>query len=116
MALVSRKINPIQEGVRYASGSRTGVRAAADFTIAVGFTPTHVRVVNLTDRVEALQIVNPDLDGGSNAKGLLKIATGVQTYVATGITITDDEKGFTVVVATAGLESADDDVYWEAWA
>ena len=116
MALVSKKINPVQEGVRHASGSRTGVRAAADFTIALGFAPTHIRVVNLTDRIDALQIVNSDLDGSSNAKGLLSIATGVVTYAATGIALTDDGKGFTVTVATVGLETADDDVYWEAWA
>lgn len=116
MALVSKKINQIQEGVRHLSGSRTGVRAAANFTIALGFAPTHIRVVNLTDRIDALQIVNSDLDGGSNAKGLVRIATGVTTYANTGIVVTDDEKGFTVTVATAGLETADDDVYWEAWA
>jgi hypothetical protein len=116
MTLASKKINQVQEGVRYASGSRTGVRVAADFTIALGFAPSHIRVVNLTDRIDALQIVNSDLDGGSNAKGLIQIATGVTTYAATGIVVNDDEKGFTVTVATAGLETADDDVYWEAWA
>ena len=127
MALVSKKISPVQEGVRHASGSRTGVRAAANFTITLGFTPTHIRVVNLTDRIDALQIVNSDLDGGSNAKGLVKIATGVMTYANTGIVldtttlqadplIKQKGKSFTVTVATAGLETADDDVYWEAWA
>ena len=116
MALVSRKINQVQEGVRYASGSRTGIRTAADFTIALGFAPTHVRVVNLTDSIEALQIVNSDLDGGSNAKGIIQIATGVTTYAATGISLTDDEKGFAVDVSVINIETANDDVYWEAWA
>jgi len=116
MALVNKKINPIQEGVRYLSGSRTGTRVAADFVVVLGFAPTYVRVTNLTDRISALQIVNPDLDGGSNAKGLVTIATGVTTYAATGITVTDDAKGFAVDVSIAGLETPDDDVFWEAWA
>lgn len=127
MALVSRKINQVQEGVRYASGSRTGTRTAANFTIALGFIPTRIRVVNLTDRIDALQIVNSDLDGGSNAKGLLRIATGVTTYAATGIAvdtttvqasplITQKNASFTVTVATASLETDNDDVIWEAWA
>ena len=116
MALVSKKINPILEGGRYASGSRTGVRVAADFVVALGFAPTHIRVTNLTSRAVALHTVNSDLDASANVKGLLQIATGVLTYVATGISLTDDEKGFAVDVSVAALETADSDVVWEAWA
>jgi len=115
MALASKTTNPIQEGVRYLSGSRTGTRTAADFTITLGFTPTHIRVTNLTDRIEALQIVNSVLDSGSNVKGLLQIADGTTTYVDTGITLDDSEKSFTVDVSTVDLETANDDVIWEAW-
>ncbi len=116
MALVSKKVDPILEGRRYAHGSRTGVRTAANFTITLGFLPTHIRVTNLTDRVEALQVVDANLDGGLNAKGLLQVAAGTTTYADTGITVDASEKGFTVVVATAGLETDDDEVIWEAWA
>lgn len=116
MALVSKKVDPIMEGRRYAHGSRTGVRTAANFIIQLGFLPSHIRVSNLTTRAEALQRVDANLDGGANAKGQLSIATGVTTYADTGITVNTDGKGFTVVVATAALETNDADVYWEAWA
>ena len=115
MALVIKKTNQIQEGVRHASGSRTGVRAAADFTIALGFAPTHIKVTNLSDRVMAEQVIDANL-GTSNAEGKLTVAAGTVTYADCGITLTDDEKGFTVDVSVVGLETADDDVIWEAWA
>lgn len=104
----------VKESRRFASGTRTGVRAAADFTIALGFTPKMIRVVNLTDRIEAEHVVDSDL-GTANAESLLTIATGVRTYVDAGISLDANLRSFSVVVATAGLESADDDVYWEAW-
>ena len=116
MALASNKVDPILEGRRYAYGTRTGTRTAADFTITLGFTPTHIRVVNLTDRVEALHVVRAELDGGSNAKSLVQVAAGTTTYVAAGISLTSSTKGFTVDVSVVGLETDDDDVYWEAWA
>jgi hypothetical protein len=56
------------------------------------------------------------LDGGSNAKSLLTVAAGTRTYAAAGIALDADTKGFTVTVATASLETDNDDVYWEAWA
>ncbi len=115
MTLASAKISSFQEARRHAAGIRTGTRTAGNFSIDLGFTPTHVRVRNLTDRVEGLMIFGAALDAGSNAKGIKCVAAGTKTYADVGITLDDDERGFTVVVATAGLETDDDDVYWEAW-
>lgn len=115
MALVSNKVDPIIEGRRYAWGTRTGTRTAANFAVELGFQPTHIRVVNLTDRVEALHRVDPNLDGGSNGKSLVTVAAGTRTYAAAGIALSASGLGFSVTVATAGLETDDDDVYWEAW-
>lgn len=112
MALTSAKSSGdlVQRQVR---GSRTGSRtASATWTIDVGFTPALVRVINLTDRVQAEQINDANLDGGSNAKGLVRVAAGTTTYEATGIVISD--RGFTVTSATVGLETDNDDVVWEA--
>ena len=104
----------VQESRRFASGTRTGTRAAADFTISLGFTPKVIRVVNLTDRVEAEHVVDPNL-GTGNDKSLLSIATGVRTYVAAGISVGANLRSFTVDVSIANLETANADVYWEAW-
>lgn len=123
-AAVTKTYINIQEGVRYAYGVRTGVRTAANFTINLGFKPSKIRVVNLTDRVEAVHHVDPEaatgtttfgLDAGANAKSLVTVAAGTRTYAAAGIALTSDKMGFTVTVATAGLETDDDDVLWEAW-
>lgn len=100
-------------GVHYASGVLYGTYTAADFTITLGFAPKKVRVVNLTDRVEAIHYVNALLDGGSNAKSLLSVAAGTMTYEAAGIAVSG--KSFTVTVATKGLQTDNDDVFWEAW-
>lgn len=98
---------------RKVSGSRTGTRtASATWTITLGFEPKVVRVINLTDRVQAEQFKNSNLDGGSNAKGLVRVAAGTTTYEATGIAISG--RGFTVTSATVGLETDNDDVVWEA--
>lgn len=114
----------IQEGVKYAYGIRTGVRTAANFTINLGFRPKKIRVANLTDRIEATHFVDPTpvtgtttygLDAGANAKSLLTVAAGTRTYAAAGIALTTDGMGFTVTVATASLETDDDDCMWEAW-
>ena len=115
MALVEKTVNPIQEGRRFAWGTRTGVRTAADFTIQLGFQPTHVRVTNLTDQTEALHIVEPNLDGGSNAKSLLTVAAGTRTYAAAGISVDQEKMQFTVDASVASLETDNDDVLWEAW-
>mgnify|MGYP000869371767 FL=1 len=119
-----KKFDPIQEGQRYAYGIRTGVRTAANFTINLGFVPTKIRVANLTDRIEATHYVDPGaatgtttygLDAGANAKSLVTVAAGTRTYAAAGIALTSDKHGFTVTVATASLETDDDDVLWECW-
>ena len=119
-----KQFTRLQEGERYAYGIRTGVRTAADFTITLGFKPSKIRVVNLTDRIEATHYVDPapvtgsttyGLDEGANAKSLVTIANGTRSYEAAGIALTTDKMGFTVTVATKTLETNDDDTLWEAW-
>ena len=119
-----KQFTDIQEGTKYAYGIRTGVRTAANFTINLGFRPKKIRVVNLTDRIEATHYVDPapvtgtttyGLDAGSNAKSLVTIANGTRTYEAAGIALTTDGMGFTVTVATKTLETDDDDCMWECW-
>ena len=119
-----KQFTDIQEGTKYAYGIRTGVRTAANFTINLGFRPKKIRVVNLTDRIEATHYVDPapvtgsttyGLDAGANAKSLLTVAAGTRTYAAAGIALTTDGMGFTVTVATKTLETDDDDTLWEAW-
>lgn len=119
-----KKFDPIQETGKYAYGIRTGVRTAVDFTIDLGFRPIKIRVVNLTDRIEATHYVDPSpvtgsttygLDAGANAKSLLTIADGTRTYEAAGIALTSDGLGFTVTVATKTLETDNDDLFWEVW-
>ena len=119
-----KQFTDIQEGAKYAYGIRTGVRTAANFTINLGFRPKKIRVVNLTDRIEATHYVDPapvtgtttyGLDAGSNAKSLVTIANGTRTYEAAGIALTTDGMGFTVTVATKTLETDDDDCMWECW-
>lgn len=122
--LYTEKYDLLQEGRRYAYGIRTGARTAADFTITLGFAPQVIRVVNLTDRVEAIHYVDPGaatgtttygLDAGANAKSLVTAANGTRSYEAAGIAVTSDGLGFTVTVATKGLETNDDDTFFEAW-
>ena len=119
-----KKFDPIQETEKYAYGIRTGVRTAADFTITLGFKPTKIRVVNLTDRIEATHYVDPTrvvgtdtygLDAGANAKSLVTVAAGTRTYEAAGISLSSDGLGFVVDVSVKTLETDDDDTYWEAW-
>ncbi len=119
-----KKFDRIQEALKYSYGIRTGVRTAGNFTINLGFKPIKIRVVNLEDRVEATHYVDPapvtgattyGLDAGANAKSLVTAAGGIRTYAAAGIALTSDGLGFTVTVATAGLETSDDDCFWEAW-
>jgi hypothetical protein len=119
-----KKFDPLQESGKYSYGIRTGVRTAANFTINLGFRPTKIRVVNLEDKIEATHYVDPTksvgtdtygLDLGVNVKSLLTIANGTRTYEAAGIALTSDGLGFTVTIATKGLESDNDDCFWEAW-
>ena len=118
MALVSNVIT--NTDLRYAMGTRTGTRTAADFTIQVGFQPKKVRVVNLTDRVEAEYWLDDNLDATSgNLYALKTVSAGTRTYADCGVVVNSSEgvsgRSFTVTVATAGLETADDDVVWEVW-
>ncbi len=113
MALVSTNLSTHLEGRRHACGTRTGTRTEADFNIALGFRPTTIRVLNLTDRTEHLQIIDATLGGGANVKGLKTIATGTRTYVATGISLGANERSFDVDVSVA-LVTDNDDIYWEA--
>ena len=119
-----KQFTDIQEGTKYAYGIRTGVRTAADFTINLGFRPKKIRVVNLTDRIEATHYVDPapvtgsttyGLDAGANAKSLVTIANGTRTYEAAGISLTTDGMGFVVDVSVKTLETDDDDCFFEAW-
>lgn len=119
-----KKFDPIQEAPKYAYGIRTGVRTAADFTIDLGFRPIKIRVVNLTDRIEAIHYVDPSpvtgtttygLDAGANAKSLVTIADGTRTYEAAGISLTTDGMGFIVDVSVKTLETDDDDCFYEVW-
>ena len=114
MALVETKVDAIQEGVRYSWGTRTGTRSAADFTVTLGFMPKKIRVVNLTDRIEATHVVDANL-GTANAESLVTVAAGTRTYAAAGISVTDDGLGFAVDVSVAPLETDNDDTLWEAW-
>jgi hypothetical protein len=119
-----KKFDPIQESGRYAYGIRTGVRTVADFTITLGFRPIKIRVVNLTDRIEATHYVDPTaatgtttygLAAGANTSSLVTIANGTRSYEAAGISLTSDGLGFTVDVSVKTLETDDDDTLWEAW-
>ena len=119
-----KQFTDIQEGIKYAYGIRTGVRTAADFTINLGFRPKKIRVVNLTDRIEATHYVDPapvtgtttyGLDAGANAKSLVTVAAGTRTYAAAGLSLTTDGMGFIVDVSVASLETDDDDTFWECW-
>lgn len=92
-----------------ASGSRTGTRAAADFTVVLGFRPRRIKVTNLTTRVSGEWSVESPI-----ATQLLTVAAGTRTYADTGIALTASGQGFTVIAATAGLDTTDADVVWEA--
>ena len=118
MALVSNVIT--NTDIRYATGSRTGTRTAANFTVQVGFQPKKVRVINLTDRVEAEYFLDSNLDATSgNVKALKTVAAGTRTYETMGVVINSTEgasgRSFTVTVATGSLETDDDDVVWECY-
>ena len=108
MTLAASQDNWTTNRAYFAKGSRLGARTAANFTITLGFNPKYVKVTNLTDRVTSEWFE----DTGNTAQ-LLTVAAGTRTYAATGISVADNV--ITVTVATAGLETDDDAVYWEAW-
>ena len=121
MALTSNVLlDSRKEGVKVAMGSRTGTRTAADFTITTGFAPKYIRVINLTDRVEAEYFVDSNLDATSgNVFALKTVAAGTRTYEDCGVTVTATEgasgRQFQVDVSDASLETDNDDVVWIAF-
>lgn len=108
MTLAAQQANISGPAQFRASGSRTGVRTAANFVLTLGFAPKYVRVINLTDRITAEWFA----DAG-NTLQLLTIAAGTRTFVGAGISVADNV--VTVTVATVGLETDNDVVVWEAW-
>ena len=104
MPLVATQVNA-NGPVHNASGTRTGTRTAANFTISLGFEPQYVRVVNVTDRVTGEW-------HGVAGSDVLTVAAGTRTAAATGIAVSGTT--VTVTVATAGLETDNDVVVWEA--
>jgi hypothetical protein len=91
-------------------GSRTGTRTAADFTITLPFEPKFVKVVDLTARVSGEWA---DVNA-SNLNQLIRTAANIGTYPAS-YNISVANNVVTVIVATSGLETDNDVVYWEAW-
>lgn len=110
MALVSSEVMRETELPQFICGVRSGTRTAADFTITLGFAPKKIRVINLTDVVDATYWVS----GGLTAtKGLLQVANGTTTFADVGISVSN--RSFTVDVSVVGLETDNDEVVWEAW-
>ena len=114
--MATSQTNRGPDQAQYATGTRTGTRTAADFTITLGFTPTRIVVRNLTDRITAVHYVDAALDGGNNVKSLKMVAAGTTTYEDCGITVGADGRSFTVDVSVASLETDNDDTVWEAFA
>ncbi len=109
MTLAATQSNVSGPSQLRSTGSRTGVRTAANFVLTLGFNPKYVKVTNLTDRITAEWFSD-----ASNVLQLLTLAAGTRTYADCGVTVADNV--VTVVVATVGLETDDDVVVWEAWA
>jgi hypothetical protein len=117
MALSASQVNA--DGVVHkASGKRTGTRVAADFTITLGFIPTYVKVINLTDRV-----MSEWFAGMNKGDSLKTIADGTMTLetsdgLIVGVEDTDNVADtvvggtFFVDVSVDGLETDDDQVVW----
>jgi len=107
MALETTRNDADSHG-RYSMILRSGTRTAADFTVDLGFDPRKVVVTNLTDRVRAtwLSIIGDDTQ-------LVEVAAGTMTYADAGVSCS--KRQVNVTVATAGLETDDDDVLIEAW-
>ena len=109
MTLAAQQSNVSGSAQFRAKGSRTGVRTAANFVLTLGFNPKYVKVTNLTDKITAEWF-----EDIGNALQLKTVAAGTRTFADCGVTVADNI--VTVVVATAGLETDNDDVVWEAWA
>lgn len=90
--------------VNFATGTFTGDGTAID--VVLGFTPRHIRVVNVTD-VEAW-----DKFESMSAAQSLKTVTAGTTTIDTGSAIVITERGFTLLAAEFGTS---DVVHWAAW-
>lgn len=96
-----------------------GTYTADDFTITpedgLGFIPSKIHLVNLTDRTEMTHFVNSGF-GTSNVEGLKDVAAGTKTYAAHGFTVETDERAVVVDVTVAGPITDNDDFVIEMWA
>lgn len=108
MTLTARQENVLGNSQFRASGSRTGTRTAADFSLTLGFNPKYVKVSNLTDRVSGEWF-----EDIGNTEQLKTVAAGTRTFADCGIAVT--ENVVAVTVATAALETDNDVTVWEAW-
>ena len=112
------KSGEIQPSAGYARFDGSGTYTAADFSITpedgLGFIPSKVLVLNLTDRTETLAYINANL-GTSNAEGLKTVAAGTRTYAAHGVTVETDEVKVTIDVSVAGPITDNDDFVIEMW-
>ena len=102
----------VTSGVCYSSGSRTGTRTAADFTITLGFSPKYIKITNLTDRISAEWYAE-----NGNATQLKTVAAGTRTLEACGISVSvaDGLATVSVDVSVANVETDNDVTVWEAW-
>lgn len=107
MALTTTQNNPVSGLARRTTGYRSGTRTAADFTITLGYAPTYIRVINMTDRDQGEWFAD-----ATAATQLLTVAEGARSYADCGITVSG--KTFTVDVSTVDLETDNDETYWEA--
>ena len=118
MALISEH-HAKTDSPGYAHGYRSGTRLAstpsAPFVISLGFVPSRIRVLNITTLTEAEHYVSPLLDiPGKNTKSFRCLAAGSRSYVDCGIRV--NGRTFTVDGSAVSLETADCDLFWEAWA
>ncbi len=118
--------NMANSGFIYFTG--TGTYTAADFIITaedgLGFTPSKVKVLNLTDRntttawnaaaFNAGSASDPVIPMVATDEGLKDVAAGTMTYADHGIAITG-EREVTIDVSVAGPITDNDDFVIEMW-
>jgi len=101
-------------GSQYLRLRGAGTYTAADFTVTaedgLGFTPSQVHVLNLTDRNESWAHADESVD----ASGLKDVAAGTKTDAAHGVTI--GKRAVTIDVSVAGPITDDDTFILEFWA
>lgn len=102
------------EGGQYLRLRGAGTYTAADFVVTagdgLGFTPSKVHVLNLTDRNESWAHADESVD----ATGLKDVAAGTKTDAAHGLTI--GARSVAVDVSVAGPITDDDTFILEFWA